>query len=167
MPATHRARGTTRIDRTGATVLLGIVALASSLHAQTRRPMTLVDLAELPRISGAAPQLSPDGRMVAYLLSRADWKAGRLVFHLWRQEVGGGAPSQLTFNEGGVQPGALKWSPDGKTLLFLRDGQIALLPADGGESRVLTHHATGVGAPSWTPDGAAIYFVASDPQTAE
>jgi dipeptidyl aminopeptidase/acylaminoacyl peptidase len=129
--------------------------------------MTLVDLAELPRIAGAAPQLSPDGKSLAYLLSRADWKAGRLVYQLWRQDVGGGAPRQLTFGEGGVQPGALKWSPDGKTLLFMRGGQISLLPADGGESRALTHHATSARLPSWTPDGSAVYFVASDPATSD
>jgi dipeptidyl aminopeptidase/acylaminoacyl peptidase len=149
------------------TVLLGCAVLGAPMRAQTRRPMTLVDLAELPRIAGAAPQLSPDGKALAYLLSRADWKTSRPVFQLWRQEVGGGAPAQLTFSEGGVQPGALKWSPDGKTILFLRDGQIALLPASGGESRTLTHHVTGVSTPSWTPDGASVYFVAPDPQTAD
>jgi dipeptidyl aminopeptidase/acylaminoacyl peptidase len=153
--------------RTGVVVLLIAHAVGTRPHAQTRRPLTLVDLAELPRISGAAPQLSPDGKSVAYLLSRADWTAGRLIFQLWRQEIGGGAPTQLTFSDGGVQPGALKWSPDSKTLLFLRDGQIALLPAGGGESRPLTHHATGVSTPSWTPDGASVYFIASDPQPAE
>src|SRR5205085_7941647 len=61
----------------------------------------------------------------------------------------------------------IRWSPDGKTLLFRRDGQMALMPADGGEARMLTHHATGVATPTWTPDGAAIYFVASDPQSAD
>ena len=51
----------------------------------------------------------------------------------------------------------------------MRDGQISLLPAGGGESRVLTRHAPGVSAasPSWAPDGTAVYFVASDPPTAD
>src|SRR3977135_4311827 len=115
-----------------------------------KRAITLIDLAELPRIAGAAPQLSPDGKTLVYLLSRTDWTAGRLIFHLWRQNMTGGAPVQLTFSDGGVQPGALLWSPDGKMLLFLRDGQIALLPADGGEPRTLTKHATSVSSPSWS-----------------
>src|SRR6185369_15635286 len=96
----------------------------------------------------------------------------------WRQEIGGGAPTQLTFGDGGVQPagpGSLRWSPDGKTLLFLRDGQIALLPLDGGEPRALPRHATNIyvsappasSAPLWSPDGTTIYFLASDPRTAE
>jgi dipeptidyl aminopeptidase/acylaminoacyl peptidase len=130
--------------------LLSVSVAAIGGRAQTtppRKPMSLVDLASLQRIAGAPPQLSPDGKTVAYLLSKTDWKAGRQIFQLWRQEVAGGAPVQLTFSEGGVQPGALRWSPDGKTLLFLRDGQIALLPLDGGEPRTLTKHATNVSSP--------------------
>jgi dipeptidyl aminopeptidase/acylaminoacyl peptidase len=147
-------------------LLLSVVALASSMAlAQSRRPMTLVDIAELPRVF--TPQLSPDGKTLAYMLSGADWKTNRLVYHLWRQDVAGGPPLQLTFTETGDIPAGLRWSPDGKTLLFLRDGQIFLLPIEGGESRALTHHATGVGSPSWTPDGSAVYFLATDPATSD
>ena len=42
-----------------------------------KKPMTLVDLANLQRIVGA--ELSPDGKTVVYGLSVTDWKAGRLV----------------------------------------------------------------------------------------
>src|SRR3954466_10871059 len=70
--------------------------------------MSLVELAEIPRIVDA--QLSPDGRSVSYMLQRADWKANRLVPHLWRQPVGGGAPVQLTAGEAGEANG--RWSPD-------------------------------------------------------
>ena len=128
------------------------------------KPMSLVDLAGLQRIIG--PQLSPDGRTVVYGLSVTDWKLGRLIYHLWRQDVGGGAPVQLTFSEGGDIP-LIRWSPDGKTMLFMRDGQLWLIPADGGEPRSLTKHATSPGAPSWSPDGAVIYFIAADPPTAD
>ncbi len=160
-------RGPRRALHTTIAVLLSLLAAGALAHSQTRRPMTLIDQAELPRIAGAAPQLSPDGKTLAYLLTRTDWKAGRLIFQVWRQETGGGAPVQLTFSDGGVQGNALRWSPDGKTLLFVRDGQISLLPADGGEPRTLLKHATGPSAPSWSPDGASIYFLASDPPTAE
>src|SRR3954470_22412000 len=128
--------------------VLGVVCVGAAprigAQAPIRKPMSLIDLAELPRIAGVPPQLSPDGKTVAYLLSRTDWKAGRLIFQLWRQEVDGGSPVQLTFTDGGVQPGALRWSPDGKTLLFLRDGQMVLLPIDGGEPRPLPRHATNI-----------------------
>jgi dipeptidyl aminopeptidase/acylaminoacyl peptidase len=52
----------------------------------------------------------------------------------------------------------------------MRDGQLWMLPADGGEPRALTKHATSVSAasaPTWSPDGTLVYFLASDPRTAE
>src|SRR5476649_316392 len=153
------------------TVLLSVVsALPASAQPQpqaTKRPMTLMDLAELRRIGVGTTQLSPDGRTLVYILSTTDWKTGRSIYHLWKQNVGGGAPTQLTFTETGDIPAGVRWSPDGRTLLFLRDGQIWLLPADGGEPRALTKHATNVSQPAWTPDGATVYFLASDPPTAD
>ena len=143
--------------------LPGLADPPGLLRAQTKRPMTLVDIAQLSRLFG--PQLSPDGKTLAYFTSTTDWKVNRLVMHLWRQPVGG-APQQLTFTEGGDIP-IVRWSPEGKTLLFARDGQFLLMPADGGEARPLTKHATGVSAPAWSPDGAFVYFVAGDPRTAE
>src|SRR5690349_11464399 len=133
-------------------------------HAQTKRPFTLVSLAELSRLLG--PQLSPDGKTLAYFVSATDWKLNRSVFHLWRQPATGGAPQQLTFTETGDIP-IVRWSPDGTTLLFMRDGQCMLLPAGGGEPRQLTKHATGVGSPTWSPDGTTVYFTASDARSAE
>ena len=133
-------------------------------HAQSKRPFTIVALAELSRLIG--PQLSPDGKTLAYFVSVTDWKLNRSVFHLWRQPVAGGAPQQLTFTETGDQP-VVRWSPDGTTLLFGRDGQFMLMPADGGEPRPLTKHATGVASPTWSPDGTTVYFTAADARTAD
>jgi len=143
----------------------GLVARSGGpTHAQSKRPFTIVGLAELSRLIG--PQLSPDGKTLAYFASVTDWKLNRSVFHLWRQPVTGGAPQQLTFTETGDQP-VVRWSPDGTTLLFGRDGQFMLMPADGGEPRALTKHATGVASPTWSPDGTTVYFTAADARTAE
>src|SRR5579864_9454692 len=66
--------------------------------------MTLVQLAELPRL--VEPQLSPDGRSVAYMLATADWTLNRLSYHLWRQDTSGGAPVPLTSGAPGEIPGS-------------------------------------------------------------
>jgi len=49
----------------------------------------------------------------------------------------------------------------------VRDGQIAVMPAGGGEARVVTRHATGVSSPTWSPDAAFVYFIAVEPRTAD
>jgi dipeptidyl aminopeptidase/acylaminoacyl peptidase len=146
--------------------LLAIAMLTSGTPsvAQGPRPMTLISLAEIPRVQDV--QLSPDGRFVSYTVARADWKSGLLASHIWRQAVAGGAPVQLTSDTGEL---FARWSPDSRTLLYFSRGQIWLMGADGGTPRQLTRHATGVslaiGAfPTWSPDGSSIYFLANDPQ---
>jgi dipeptidyl aminopeptidase/acylaminoacyl peptidase len=144
------------------------VCLRAPLAAQPKPALTLVGLAEIPRILD--PQLSPDGRSVAYTLMRADWKANRQVGHIWRQAVDGGAPMQMTNGEAGETN--VRWSPDGQSLLFLAPGppggtQVFLLPASGGAPRQLTRHATSVSLPAWSPDGTAVYFLAADSRTSE
>lgn len=130
--------------------------------AQSRRPMSLIDIAELPRTLD--PQLSPDGRYVLYSLSHADWKLNRPVWNLWRQEIGGGPPVRLTVGDNLI-PAFTRWSPDGRSILFVQEGQIHLMPADGGEPKPLTRHSTSVSSPAWSPDAATVFFLASDPRT--
>src|SRR5471030_1873001 len=129
----------TRGRRAAGLLLVFSLALLC-LRAEERKPMTLLDIAELPRLLD--PQLSPDGRAIVYMLGRADWKANRLVWHLWRQDTEGGSPHQLTSGSIGEVPGSARWSPDGASSLLVRDGQIALVPAGGGESCLLDPQAT-------------------------
>src|SRR5262245_33199439 len=154
-----------------ASVVIGTLAIATLTlgarpAAQGPRPLTLVSLAEIPRVQD--PQLSPDGRFVSYMLARADWKSGFQTTHIWRQPTTGGPPVQLTAGDSS-EPLA-RWSPDGRSLLYLSRGQIWLMAADGGSPRQLTRHSTGIyaalgGVPAWSPDGKSIYFLANDPPT--
>jgi dipeptidyl aminopeptidase/acylaminoacyl peptidase len=140
-----------------------VVVAGGASRGQAPRPMTLVDLREVPNVLD--PQLAPDGHAVLYQLNQVDWKANRRPAHIWRQDVAGGAPTQLTAGDTGES--SPRWSPDGQQIIFLRGGQIFARPAAGGGARPVTHHATSVSSPSWSPDGAFLYFLASDPRTAE
>jgi dipeptidyl aminopeptidase/acylaminoacyl peptidase len=160
--------------------LVWLIALSSLLSsppgqpgravlAQAPRPMGIVDLLNVPRLS--EPQLSPDGREIVYTRADADWKSGRRVSHVWRARLDGGEPVQLTSGADGEN--GPRWSPDGKTIAFAAKrgeneyAQLYLLAVDGGEARQLTSHASAVSEIRWTPDGAALYFKAPDPKTAE
>src|SRR4029450_9979552 len=141
--------------------LLGGGQLALSQEPRAQRPMTLVDLLNVPSLSD--PQLSPDGRQILYVIARADWKANRRIGQVWRANVDGSAAVQLT--TGTNDASNPRWSPDGTSIAFVTrreapQAQVHAMSNVGGEARQLTRHATGVSNVSWSPDGAFIYFTA-------
>ena len=139
-----------------------------ALMAQAPRPMTLVDIINLPQVND--PQLSPDGRQIVFVESVANWKADKRIGHVWRVNADGSGLAQMTGGtEGENSP---RWSPDGKSIAFIAKrgaepdsvAQIYVISASGGEARPLTAHATAVSNIEWSPDGAIIYFRAADPK---
>lgn len=150
-------------------------AIAAQEDAEAPRPMTIVDLIEIPSLGD--PQVSPDGSQVLYVRSDADWGANRTVSHIWRVNADGSDARQMTNGEDGES--SPRWSPDGTTIAFLAergDGngegeeerrQVHLISNTGGEARRLTEHPTAVSDIAWSPDGRWIYFVARDEKTEE
>ena len=145
---------------------LALAAVTWPAAAWAQRPMTIVDLLNLPSIGD--PQLSPDSRQVLHTQSVSDWAANRRVTHIWRVDVDGTGAIQMTAGEQGES--SPRWSPDGRTIAFLaRRGddestQIYLLANDGGEARRLTRHQTAVRSIAWAPDGASLFMLAPDPK---
>jgi dipeptidyl aminopeptidase/acylaminoacyl peptidase len=133
------------------------------LRAQAKRPMTLVDLLNIPRVLD--PQITHDGRLVTFTLLTTDWPSNRRMPQIWQIKPDGTALRRLTSLETGASNA--RWSPDGSTIAFLARGKepgqsIFLMSADGGTPRQLSHHATSVADIAWHPDGTSIYFLAND-----
>lgn len=124
-------------------------------------PFTAEEMMKLRRISD--PQVSPDGRQVAYSAVEVDLAANARNSDLWVvSATGEGAPRRLT--EHPRSDSRPRWSPDGKRLAFVsaREGgsQVWVLDAAGGEPRKVTALPTGAGGVLWI-DGATL-LVTSD-----
>ena len=112
--------------------------------------------------------MSPDGSQVVFVRVTVNEDKDRYETSLFVVPSNGSAePRPFTSGPFDASP---RWSPDGKTLAFVRavekDGkpepsQIYLMTANGGEARALTDVAKGAGSPRWSPDGKTIAFTTS------
>lgn len=145
--------------------------LVSLLPAQARHPASPQDVYRLVGVS--APALSPDGRTVAYVVTRAEAVPSRRVRAIWLVAAGGGTPARELI--GDVSASAPRWSPDGRRLAFLSNGrpvgqtkgaapktQVWLEAADGVGRRQVTHLPDGVSDFRWSPDGRSLAVVSSN-----
>jgi dipeptidyl aminopeptidase/acylaminoacyl peptidase len=138
------------------------LGLAAGVRAQNaaRHAITFEDLMRMQRVH--EPQISPDGKWVAYTVTTPDLEANRNNHNIWLVATAGGAAVQLTRSGRDTSP---VWSPDGKTLAFLSarsgESQVYLLAMDGGEARALTSLSTGADIVKWSPDGKTIAFTSA------
>src|SRR5271154_4989848 len=91
-----KALGHTRRAMILGAILVAIFSAASISHAgpAEKRAITDKDLLKFHWV--ADPQISPDGRQVAYVLVSVNEKENRYATSLWSVETSGGTPRQLT-----------------------------------------------------------------------
>src|SRR5215813_15307767 len=125
-----------------AVLLVAALVVPASFRAAEKRMITETDLFKF--VWAADPQISPDGSRIVFVRIWVNQKADRYDSALWIVPTSGGAARQLT---SGPRDAGARWSPDGKTLAFIRSGekdgrpqppQVWLLSLDGGEAQQLT-----------------------------
>ncbi|HKW44368.1 MAG TPA: S9 family peptidase, partial [Candidatus Eremiobacteraceae bacterium] len=142
------------------------LVIAGSMNRADARLMGLGDLRRIVDVS--EPQLSPDGKSVAVVVSRINWDEDRRDSSLVLIDVASGAQRTLTHGRDDVS--TPRWSPTGDRLAFIdsvSDGndtsaQVFVLPMSGGDAVKITSAANDVEQYAWKPDGSQIAFVTQD-----
>jgi len=118
-------------------VLLSVTSAAAP--PPTTHPFTVHDLLAMDRLK--EPQVSPNGRLVAFVRSRTDLDANRRRADLWLVGTDGGGLRRLTAHESGSDSSP-RWSRDGRFVYFLSGrsevAQVWRVAIDGGEAEAVT-----------------------------
>src|SRR5688500_1130198 len=125
--------------------------------AQAAAPAARFDVVQMMKLDRLAdPQLSPDGKWVAYQATDIDLDAGTRNTDIWLVAADGqGTPRRLTDDAAAdTRP---RWSPDGRSLAFdsARGGasQVYVVPVAGGPARKVTSLATEASGALWIDNG--------------
>jgi len=149
--------------------LLICLAAAITFYVQTpsgaeKAPPTVDQILSLKQ--AAAPEISPDGRRVAYTVRETNWDDNAYETEIWLADVRTGSSRQLTNARKSSHSPA--WSPDGRKLAFLSDRsdkqQIYVIDPGGGEAEAVTALDDGVTRFAWSPDGRSIACTATEPK---
>lgn len=121
--------------------------------AQSKRPMTPEDLYKIKEVSD--PQVSPDGKWIAYTISVPDLEENSFKSDIWLIPATGGEPRQLTRSpESDYSP---RWSPDGEKIAFVSKrndaANLYIIRIDGGEAKEITSSEKDLYSPLWSKDG--------------
>ncbi len=151
---------------------IAILVVTNIAAAQTKRHLGPDDFYRMREVGD--PQISPDGKWIAYTVTTMNRELDRRETQIWTVDWEGTQTLQMTY--GPESASSPRWSPDGKYLSFLSSHkddkgegktQIWLLDRRGGEAQPLTDVKRDLEGYVWSPDGKKIALqLSGDDETA-
>ncbi|MBL8230689.1 MAG: PD40 domain-containing protein, partial [Bryobacterales bacterium] len=136
---------------------LFLLFAASPGFAQ-KKPFDVQAMLRMTRLS--EPQLSPDGKSVAFVAQTIDLDKNTKPRQIYVVPVDGGEPKMITRD--GTANERPRWSPDSKRIAYIsnRSGssQIWLMDPDGGNAKQVTNLSTEASGVMFSPDGKFLLF---------
>ena len=121
-------------------------------------PFSIHDMLAMDRLSD--PQVSPDGKWIAFVLRKTDLEEDKGRTDLWLVGADGTALRRLTSHK--ASDSNPRWAPDGKSIWFVSarsdTSQVWRIAIDGGEAEQVTEQPLDVGNLIVAPDGRHIAF---------
>ncbi len=147
-----------------------LALLATTVLFAQKLPFDAQTLLSLARIGD--PQVSPDGRLVAFAVQTVDVPNDKKITQIYVTPISGGVPRQIT--QAGQDNERPRWSADSRRIAFTSDrggsSQIWMMDADGSNARQITNLSTEAGGSYYRPTARiccspAMYFPIAAPTT--
>ncbi|HEX9383190.1 MAG TPA: DPP IV N-terminal domain-containing protein, partial [Gemmatimonadaceae bacterium] len=144
----------------------GLLAVDVSAQGRVQRSMTFEDFAAVRNVGD--PQVSPDGRWVLYSLRTTDVNANSRTTVTKLVSVGSGSSRSRgesfrvelpQWPDAKTRANEARWSPDGKRIAYIANGQLWIADVSGGNARKISNVSGGASGPVWAPTGDRIAFV--------
>lgn len=137
-------------------------ALAAATPATpAKRPLGGDDFYNIQTLTD--PEVAPDGRWVAYVVTTNDRDADEPRSAIWMVSWDG--TQRLPLTHAAHDTGTPRWSPDGRFLAYLatppgsEKSQIMVLDRRGGEATALTHLDDDIQSYAWSPNSQRMVLV--------